>query len=93
MVRIDLHRSPQAFLSAWLILATLAAEVAHAQDAPPVPLDLVVVTGTRTQTPAFDVPAAITGVGAEALRNAGPLVNLSEALVRVPGLTVLNRQN
>ncbi len=94
MVRIDLHRSTQAVLSAAAaLLACFAAARAHAQDAAPIPLDTVVVTATRVETPAFDVPAAITGVGAETIRAAGPMVNLSEALVRVPGLTVLNRQN
>ena len=47
----------------------------------------------RAEGRAFDAPAAISGVDAEAIRAAGPMVNLSEALVRVPGLTVLNRQN
>src|SRR5258706_9681072 len=42
---------------------------------------------------AFAAPAAITAIDANVIRSAGPLVNLSEALVRVPGLTVLNRQN
>ncbi len=57
------------------------------------PLDTVVVSATRGETRAFDAPAAISGVDADTIRSAGPLVNLSEALVRVPGLTVLNRQN
>jgi len=74
------------------VVTALTSAGVYAQDAP-VALDTVVVTGTRTETPAFDVPAAITAVGAETIRAAGPLVNLSEALVRVPGLTVLNRQN
>jgi iron complex outermembrane receptor protein len=53
----------------------------------------VVVTATRAETRPFDAPAAIDAVDAATLRAAGPQVNLSEALVRVPGLTVLNRQN
>ena len=53
----------------------------------------MVVSATRAETRAFDAPAAISGVDAQTIRTAGPMVNLSEALVRVPGLTVLNRQN
>jgi iron complex outermembrane receptor protein len=73
--------------------AALAAGAAQGQEAPPVSLDTVVVSATRGETRAFDVPAAITAVDAQTLRSAGPMVNLSEALVRVPGVTVLNRQN
>ena len=51
------------------------------------------MTATRAETRAFDAPAAIDAVDAATIQAAGPQVNLSEALVRVPGLTVLNRQN
>ena len=57
------------------------------------PQEPIVVSATRAETRVFDAPAAISVVDAQALRLAGPMVNLSEALVRVPGLTVLNRQN
>jgi iron complex outermembrane receptor protein len=53
----------------------------------------VVVTGTAGGRSAFDAPAAVGVVGAEALRASGPLVNLSEALARVPGVVIANRQN
>ena len=62
-------------------------------DVPPVALETVVVTATRSQARAFDVPAAISAVDSDVIRNAGPMVNMSESLVRVPGITVLNRQN
>jgi iron complex outermembrane receptor protein len=62
-------------------------------DSPPVPVETIVVSATRSEARAFDVPAAISGVGPEAIREAGPQVNLSEPLARVPGITVLNRQN
>jgi iron complex outermembrane receptor protein len=64
-----------------------------ALDSPPVPLETVVVSATRGEARAFDVPAAISSVDADAIRDAGPQVNLSEPLARVPGITVLNRQN
>ena len=61
---------------------------AHAQA-----LDPVVVTGSRSEQRSFDTPAAIQSVSREVIDNAGPQVNLSESLNRVPGLTILNRQN
>jgi iron complex outermembrane receptor protein len=61
---------------------------AHAQV-----LDPVVVTGSRSEQRSFDAPAAIQSVSREVIDNAGPQVNLSESLNRVPGLTILNRQN
>jgi iron complex outermembrane receptor protein len=64
-----------------------------AQEAPAVPLDTVVVSATRGESRAFDAPAAIGSIDAATIRAAGPMVNLSEALDRVPGVTVLNRQN
>ena len=62
-------------------------------DDAPVPLDTVVISATRGAVAAFDAPAAVSAIDAQTIRSAGPLVNLSEALARVPGLTVLNRQN
>lgn len=56
-------------------------------------LDDVVVSVSRAEQQSFDTPAAISAVDGEAIRAAGPRVNLSESLNRVPGLTILNRQN
>jgi iron complex outermembrane recepter protein len=56
-------------------------------------LDEVVVSATRTEQRTFDAPAAIQAVGQEVIREAGPQVNLSESLNRIPGVVVLNRQN
>lgn len=60
----------------------------HAQT-----LEGVVVTATRAEQRSFDAPAAIESVDRDTIQNAGPQVNLSESLKRVPGLTILNRQN
>lgn len=77
----------------WAALPVLAAiSPAGAQSTPNV-LDPVVITGQRVRESAFDVPAAITAVSRDVIEGGGPQVNLSEALNRVPGLTVLNRQN
>ena len=56
-------------------------------------LDTVVVTGSITERRLADAPYAVDAVGADALRAGGPMVNLSEALARVPGLSVNNRSN
>lgn len=53
----------------------------------------VVVIGSPRAQRLLDAPYAIGVVDAQALRDAGPMVNLSEALARVPGLTVSNRNN
>jgi iron complex outermembrane receptor protein len=65
----------------------LAAAPAFAQD------DAVVVTATRTATPALEVPASIDRIYGDDIREGRAQVNLSESVGRVPGLAVLNRQN
>ena len=57
------------------------------------PTQRIVVTGSIFERAALDAPYAIGSVDAQALRSAGPMVNLSEAMVRVPGLVVANRNN
>jgi iron complex outermembrane receptor protein len=56
-------------------------------------LQEVVVSANRQEQQSFDAPASIQAVGQDVIDNAGPRVNLSESLNRVPGITVLNRQN
>lgn len=53
----------------------------------------VVVSASRSEQRSFDTPASIQTVDRATIESAGPQVNLSESLNRVPGLTVLNRQN
>ena len=60
---------------------------------PPAASQVVVVTGSVQAQRIGDAPFAITAVGADELRSAGPMINLSEALARVPGLVVANRNN
>ena len=55
--------------------------------------DGVVVSATRAERKGFDVPVSIDAVGFQALRDGQPKINLSEALGRVPGLVIQNRQN
>jgi iron complex outermembrane receptor protein len=56
-------------------------------------LDDVVVSATRSVQRSFDAPAAIQAVGQEAIGEAGPRVELSESLSRIPGIVALSRQN
>ena len=53
----------------------------------------VVVSASRDEQAAFDAPAAIQSVERGAIEAAGPQVNLSESLGRIPGVTARNRQN
>lgn len=55
--------------------------------------DTIVITGTRHPGPALETPFAISVVDSEQVRAAGPMVNLSESMASVPGLTVANRHN
>lgn len=84
-MHMPLHRS----LIAVAFAATTGSSPVWSQDA----AQTVVVTGGVRDRQAFDAPYAIGVVDAQALRDAGPLVNLSEALGRVPGLNVSNRNN
>ena len=76
-----------------LAAAATAALSCHAQTSAPSQLDPVVISAERLRQNSFDVPAAISAVNRDAIESAGPQVNLSEVLNRVPGITVLNRQN
>jgi iron complex outermembrane receptor protein len=70
------------------LLGVISAAPAVAQT-----LDEVVISASRSEQRSFDAPAAVQSVSRETIQAAGPQVNLSEALVRVPGLTILERQN
>ena len=77
-----------------LSAALLGAFSAQAQTAAaPAQLDPVTVSAERSRQTTFDAPAAISAVTRETIDNGGVQVNLSEVLNRVPGITVLNRQN
>ncbi len=53
----------------------------------------VVVTATRTDAEAFDVPASIDSIDGEELREGRAQINLSESVGAVPGLLARDRQN
>jgi len=78
-------------MAAILSFATAAGQ---AQDAAPPPaLETIVVTATRSAARAFDVPASVDVIEGSVIRDAQPMVNLSETLPRVPGMFAANRQN
>lgn len=84
------HPSPAAAV----VLLACAVRVAPA-DAQPAPgqIDQLVITSGRTEQRAFETPFAIGVIDAQELRSAGPMVNLSEALTRVPGIVANLRNN
>ncbi len=87
--------SATSVLSTTLSLIAAAALLpAAAQTPPPAAAgQTLIVTGSLRESALLDAPYAITAIDAAALRNAGPMINLSEALARVPGLVVANRNN
>lgn len=80
-------------LPALLASFTVSAFAEEPAAPPQTPLQVVVVTGSRAEQASFDLPAAIDVVDASRIRDNQPRVNLSEALVAVPGVVVQNRQN
>ena len=87
----------ERWLRGVVVFGAWASPVAAlAQSSPPeTPLRLapVTVTATRTEVPAFDVPASIDRIGSDTIRDGKLQVNLSESLGGVPGLLARDRQN
>lgn len=73
--------------------AAAPAAPAPASAAPADPAEPVVVTASGAERRLFETPYAAGSVDVQGLRGAGPMVNLSEALARVPGIVVNNRSN
>lgn len=78
-------------LAAALLLGTQAAAAAAVYE--PNPASTVVVTATRVEQPDFDLPVSIDRIDSAAIHNGQPEINVSESLVRVPGVVAHNRQN
>lgn len=74
------------------LLHTGAARAAETSEAAS-EVDPVVVSASTRATRLQDAPFAASVVDSRTLRAAGPMVNLSEAMARVPGLVVNNRNN
>ena len=73
------------------LAAALLPSRARAAEAPPSPE--IVVTATRVEAPSFDVPASISSVPGEELRQDALGVNVSDDIGFVPGLLARNRNN
>ncbi|MEO8525022.1 MAG: TonB-dependent receptor, partial [Caldimonas sp.] len=85
--------APRFFASAALAAIALPALAQTQAGEPATRLDPVVVTATRTEAAAFDVPASIDRIGGDGIRDARLQVNISESLGGVPGLFARDRQN
>lgn len=79
---------PTRLVHTLTLLGVIGAIPATAQT-----LQEVVVSASRSEQRSFDAPAAVQSVSRETIQSAGPQVSLSESLNRVPGLTILDRQN
>jgi iron complex outermembrane recepter protein len=79
------------------IALVLCASGAQAVAATPAddsaPPHEVVITATRIEADPFNIPAAISSVSAEQLRNDALGVNLADDVATVPGLLARNRNN
>jgi len=93
---MPLHRPPRTRPLAQCvatIVATGIAGAAGAQERAVPRLDPVVVTATRSDERAFDLPLAIDTVDRDRIQNGQLQVNLSESLAGIPGISVQNRWN
>ena len=75
-----------------LCLSVFPSFGVHAQTAT-TDLKEVVVQSGRLAQKQFDAPASVYTMDAQAIRNSGPQVNLSDVLAQVPGVVALNRNN
>ena len=75
-----------AFLGAAVALSASAADDADRVES-------VVITASPRAQRVLDAPFAISVVDEAELRSAGPMINLSESMARVPGMVVNNRNN
>ena len=90
------HLPGCAAMALFGLIAPLASASAPAQSKPPrnsVQLPPVIVTATRIDSLAFDVPASIDSIDGAAIRAGRAQVNISESLSGVPGLLARDRQN
>jgi iron complex outermembrane receptor protein len=76
---------------AFALLAAAWSALAAAQA--PQRIDPIVVTATRTEERAFELPVAIDSIDAAQIQRNQVQVNLSESLSRIPGIVVANRWN
>lgn len=95
----------QAFQGSVLFLAafTFASECrsetpaeklnAASSTVPVVMGTVIVITGSRVEQPSFDLPVSIDRIDRDTIQDGNAKVNLSETLIRAPGVVAQNRQN
>jgi iron complex outermembrane receptor protein len=76
-----------------LFCLTATALPLVAQSAEEKSITEVVVTATRVETSAFNVPAAISRLSAQDLRESALGINLADDVASIPGLLARNRNN
>jgi iron complex outermembrane receptor protein len=86
-------QAPRVVGFAHLALAVLSSPLAAQSTPGTATYDPIVVTATRDAQRAFDVPASADVIDGAIIRGGQPAINLSESLVRVPGVFAANRQN
>jgi iron complex outermembrane receptor protein len=75
-------------------LIAFSTHISHAQDTTAtLRSDPVVVTATRIEQSSFDLPVSIDSLDIDKIHDQQQRVNISESLVRVPGVVAQNRQN
>lgn len=57
------------------------------------PRTVIVITGSRVEQSSFDLPVSIDRIDRDAIQDGNAKVNLSETLIRAPGVVAQNRQN
>ena len=89
------HHLPATMRRPTALAVTVWVLVGGTAQAQPAPMqaESVVISGSGVERRAFETPYAVSVIDAAELRSAGPMVNLSEALARVPGLVVTTRNN
>ncbi|MGY4531562.1 iron complex outermembrane receptor protein [Pseudomonas sp. TE3786] len=90
----SLNRLPpySLLLTLFAVASTQAAETRNDQLAP-LELDTLVISGSRQASDSFALPFSIDSVDRQQISDGQLAINASEALNRVPGLVVQNRQN
>jgi iron complex outermembrane receptor protein len=88
------HLKPNHALTvgALLCLSVFPSFGVHAQSAT-TQLNEVLVQSGRLAQKQFDVPGSVYAIDAQAIKNSGPQVNLSDVLAQAPGVVALNRNN
>ena len=95
-MQVKKKRTALAYLVSGCALAASVSGV-RAQDekpaASPVLMPEVVTSATRSERDSFNLPLSIDSVDKSVIREDRLGVNISESLNRVPGISILNRQN